>query len=106
MDKCVSCKCMSEMGFSAVFVFLFFFVLLCFPIQQFNEKLKDQTSNPWQQPRNPRFVMLSMLHCKQIQTAPRQQTLKRSIKLYKVIALENTEVFSLLTQTDCPFKSK
>ncbi len=45
----------------------FFFV--CFPIQQFNEKLKDQTGNPWQQPRNPRFVMLSMLHCKQIQAA-------------------------------------
>lgn len=82
--------------------------LFCFPIQQFNEKLKDQTGNPWQQPRDPRFVMLSMLHCKQIQTAyHRQQTLKRSIKLCKVIALENTHRsgFSPLKQTDCPFLS-
>lgn len=66
----VSCKCMSEMVFSAKRLMGVFFPSdVCFQIQQFNEKLKDQTGNPWQQPRNPRFVMLSMLHCKQIQAA-------------------------------------
>lgn len=45
---------------------------LWFPIQQFNEKGKDQTGNPRQQPRNPRFVMLIMQHCKHTQTANRR----------------------------------
>lgn len=44
MNKCVSCRCMSEMVFSAKKLMGVFFV--CFPIQQFNEKLKDQTGNP------------------------------------------------------------
>lgn len=71
---------------------ILFFV--CFQIVQFNEKLKDQTGNPWQQPRNPRFMMLSMLHCKQIQAAYQGgKHVERSIKLRKVIALENTDVF-------------
>lgn len=74
---------------------ILFFV--CFPIVQFNEKLKDQTGNPWQQPRNPRFMMLSMLHCKQIQAAYQGgKHGERSVQLHKVIALENTDVF-------CPY---
>lgn len=67
-DKCVSCRCMWH-GLFSHWLMGFVFVLFCFPIQQFNEKLKEQTSNPWQQPCNPWFVMLSMLHCKHIQTA-------------------------------------
>lgn len=46
---------------------LFFFI--CFPIQQFNEILEYRTDNPQQQPRNPWFVMSSMLYCKQTQAA-------------------------------------
>lgn len=46
-----------------------FFIVVCFPIHQFNEILKDQADNPQQQQRNPWFVMSSMLYCKQTQAA-------------------------------------
>lgn len=46
-----------------------FFFFICFPIQQFNEILEYRTDNPQQQPRNPWFVMSSMLYCKQTQAA-------------------------------------
>lgn len=46
-----------------------FFIFICFPIQQFNEILEYRTDNPQQQPRNPWFVMSSMLYCKQTQAA-------------------------------------
>lgn len=68
--KHVSCKCMGEMIFNTKWLMgVFSFSFICFPIQQFNEILEYRPDNPQQQPRNPWFVMSSMLYCKQTQAA-------------------------------------
>lgn len=66
----MSCKCMGEMSFYTKWLMgvLFFFVI-CFPIRQYDEILEERSDNPQQQPRNPWFVMSSMLYCKQTQAA-------------------------------------
>lgn len=66
----MSCKCMGEMIFYTKWLMgvLYFFVI-CFPIKQFDEILEERSDNPPQQPRNPWFVMSSMLYCKQTQAA-------------------------------------